>query len=69
MVVLIKPQFELTPDKIGKGGVVRDPAFHEEAVERIRSFVAEIGKQWVGVMKSPITGREGNVEFLAHLKS
>lgn len=68
MVVLIKPQFELTPDKIGKGGVVRDPAFHEEAVERIRSFVTGLNRQWINVMPSPITGREGNVEFLAHLK-
>lgn len=69
MVVLIKPQFELTPDKIGKGGVVRDPIYHEEAVERIRSFIKAAGRQWVDVMPSPITGREGNVEFLAHLKS
>jgi len=69
MVVLIKPQFELTPDKIGKGGVVREAAYHEEAIERIRSFVMESGKRWVDVMRSPITGREGNVEFLAHLKS
>jgi 23S rRNA (cytidine1920-2'-O)/16S rRNA (cytidine1409-2'-O)-methyltransferase len=68
MVVLIKPQFELTPDKVGKGGVVRDPAAHEEAVERIRSFVALAGRRWIDVMVSPITGREGNVEFLAHLK-
>lgn len=69
MVVLIKPQFELTPDKIGKGGVVREAAYHEEAVARIRQFVEDAGKRWVNVMRSPITGREGNVEFLAHLKS
>lgn len=68
MVVLIKPQFELTPDKVGKGGVVRDPAFHEEAVEKIRSFVVAAGHRWEGVIASPITGREGNVEFLAHLR-
>ena len=68
MVVLIKPQFELTPDKVGKGGVVREPAFRDEAVEKIRHFVQTSGHQWRGVIESPITGREGNVEFLAHLQ-
>jgi 23S rRNA (cytidine1920-2'-O)/16S rRNA (cytidine1409-2'-O)-methyltransferase len=68
MVVLIKPQFELTPDKVAKGGVVRDPAFHEEAVEKIRAFVGAAGRRWQGVIESPITGREGNIEFLAHLR-
>lgn len=68
MVTLIKPQFELTPDKVGKGGVVREPAYHEEAVARIRSFVEAAGRHWLGVIPSPIKGREGNTEFLAHIK-
>jgi 23S rRNA (cytidine1920-2'-O)/16S rRNA (cytidine1409-2'-O)-methyltransferase len=68
MVVLIKPQFELTPDKVGKGGVVREAAFRDEAVEKIRHFVESAGHRWRGVIESPITGREGNVEFLAHLQ-
>ena len=68
MIVLIKPQFELAPAQVGKGGVVRDPASREAAVERIRLFVAESGWKWLGVIESPITGREGNVEYLAHLK-
>lgn len=68
MIVLIKPQFELAPAQVGKGGVVRDPVSREAAVERIRSFVAESGWKWMGVIESPITGREGNVEYLAHLK-
>jgi 23S rRNA (cytidine1920-2'-O)/16S rRNA (cytidine1409-2'-O)-methyltransferase len=68
MIVLIKPQFELAPAQVGKGGVVRDAASREAAVERIRSFVAESGWKWQGVIESPITGREGNVEYLAHLK-
>lgn len=68
MVVLIKPQFELTPDKVGRGGVVREPAFRDEAVEKIRTFVGAAGHRWQGVTESPITGREGNVEFLAHLR-
>lgn len=68
MVVLIKPQFELTPDKVGKGGVVRDPAFRDEAVEKIRRFVEAGSHRWMGLIESPITGREGNVEYLAHLR-
>lgn len=67
MIVLIKPQFELSPDKVGKGGVVRESRYHEEAVARIRDFVAQHGKCWHGVITSPIKGREGNIEFLAHL--
>ena len=68
MVVLIKPQFELSPDKVGKGGVVREPHFHEEAVAKIRTFVENAGWRWAGLIPSPIKGRGGNVEFLAHLK-
>lgn len=68
MVVLIKPQFELSPDKVARGGVVKDESFRVEAVEKIRQFVLGINRQWMGVVQSPITGREGNIEFLAHLK-
>lgn len=68
MVVLIKPQFELTPDKVGKGGVVREQAFRDEAVEKIRAFVEAAGHRWRGIIESPIKGREGNVEYLAHLQ-
>ncbi len=67
MVALIKPQFELTPSKVGKGGVVREDGYRAEAVERIRAFVESAGHRWIGVIDSPITGREGNVEFLAHI--
>ena len=68
MVVLIKPQFELSPDKVGKGGVVREAHYHEEVTTRIRTFVEAAGRQWIGLIPSPIKGREGNTEFLAHLK-
>jgi 23S rRNA (cytidine1920-2'-O)/16S rRNA (cytidine1409-2'-O)-methyltransferase len=69
MIVLIKPQFELSPAKIGRGGVVRDPAFREEAIEKIRRFVEGQGKRWLGVIESPLPGREGNIEFLAHVRT
>jgi 23S rRNA (cytidine1920-2'-O)/16S rRNA (cytidine1409-2'-O)-methyltransferase len=69
MVVLIKPQFELSPGKVGRGGVVRDSSLHVEAIEKIRRFVEEEGKHWLGVMQSPLRGREGNIEFLAHIRT
>lgn len=69
VLCLIKPQFELRRDQVGKGGIVREPELHEEAVAKIRSFVVEdLGKSWQGVTQSPINGTDGNVEFLAWLK-
>lgn len=65
VVCLIKPQFELDREDIGKGGIVRDPALHERAVEKIRAFVLENGREWRGLIPSPITGTDGNQEFLA----
>jgi 23S rRNA (cytidine1920-2'-O)/16S rRNA (cytidine1409-2'-O)-methyltransferase len=69
MIVLIKPQFELTPAKVGRGGIVRNPAFRAEAIEKIRQFVEGNGKRWLDVIESPVPGREGNIEFLAHLRT
>jgi len=68
MVVLIKPQFELARRDVGRGGIVRDDAARLRAVEKIRNFIMQAGRQWCGHITSPITGRDGNVEFLAHIK-
>lgn len=69
VIVLIKPQFELQPDEIGSGGIVRDPALHQKAVDSIHRFVTEeLGRTWMGLADSPITGTDGNKEFLAWLK-
>lgn len=69
LLVLIKPQFELQPEDIGPGGIVRDPKLHKQAVEKIRTFVTEeLGRRWMGLAPSPIKGMEGNTEFLAWLK-
>ena len=69
MVCLIKPQFELQPEDIGPGGIVRDPALHQRAVDSIRTFVTEeLNRSWMGCEPSPITGTDGNHEFLAWLK-
>lgn len=69
LLVLIKPQFELQPEDIGPGGIVRDAALHQRAVDKIRHFVTEeLHRKWMGVADSPITGMEGNKEFLAWLR-
>lgn len=69
LVCLIKPQFELRREQIGKGGIVREPALRDEAVARIRNFVTdELAKDWRGLVESPISGTDGNVEFLAWLR-
>lgn len=69
LLVLIKPQFELQPEDIGAGGIVRDPALHQRAVDKIHDFVLnELRRRWMGIAESPITGMEGNKEFLAWLR-
>ncbi|MFN4806821.1 MAG: TlyA family RNA methyltransferase [Akkermansiaceae bacterium] len=66
VVCLIKPQFELDREDIGKGGIVRDEELRERAVEKIRKFVTEEqGKTWKGVIPASISGMDGNQEFLA----
>lgn len=65
-VALIKPQFEAGREKVGKSGVVRDPETHVEVLESVLSFAAREGFALIGLTYSPITGGEGNIEFLAH---
>jgi 23S rRNA (cytidine1920-2'-O)/16S rRNA (cytidine1409-2'-O)-methyltransferase len=67
-VVLVKPQFEAGREHVGKGGIVRDPAAHALAVERVRAAVTELGGKEIEVMDSPILGAEGNREFLLHAR-
>jgi 23S rRNA (cytidine1920-2'-O)/16S rRNA (cytidine1409-2'-O)-methyltransferase len=64
LVALIKPQFEVGPKRVGKGGVVRDPALHKEVCARIAAWVAAQGFRVLGVVESPLKGPEGNTEFL-----
>jgi 23S rRNA (cytidine1920-2'-O)/16S rRNA (cytidine1409-2'-O)-methyltransferase len=69
LIALIKPQFELEPHQIGKGGIVRDEQLRQEAVTKIRRFATEqLRREWVGVIDSPLTGAKGNREFLACLR-
>lgn len=65
LVALIKPQFEVGPDQVGKGGVVRAPALHQAVCEAVAAWLAEVARWSVlGVTPSPILGPEGNREFL-----
>ena len=66
LVALIKPQFEVGAGRVGKGGVVRDPALHHEVCARIAAWLGERGWTVAGVVESPIRGPEGNVEFLIY---
>ncbi len=68
LVALIKPQFEAGRGQVGKGGVVRDDATRTAAVERIVGFVRDQGFEVKGVIPSPITGQDGNVEFLMRIR-
>ena len=68
IVALIKPQFELQPGDVGRGGIVRDPQLHQRAQDKISHFVAALGHQVVGIAPSVITGTDGNQEFFACLR-
>ena len=67
-VCLIKPQFEAGREKVGKKGVVRDPAVHEEVVERIYNMMLDLGFTVLNLDYSPIKGPEGNIEYLIHVR-
>src|SRR5256714_2144234 len=67
MVILVKPQFEVGKGQVGKGGIVRDPALHSAACDRVRGSVESLGYT-AQIMESPILGAEGNREFLLHAR-
>ena len=67
VLCLIKPQFEAGKEKVGKKGVVREPAVHKEVLDDFVALTKEIGFRILGLTFSPVKGPEGNIEFLAHL--
>jgi 23S rRNA (cytidine1920-2'-O)/16S rRNA (cytidine1409-2'-O)-methyltransferase len=67
-VVLVKPQFEAGRENIGKGGIVRDPAAHQLAIDRVRNCVDTLGGEKIEITDSPILGAEGNREFLLYAR-
>lgn len=66
LVVLVKPQFEVGRERVGKGGIVRDADAQQMAVQRVSATVADLGGERIEVIDSPILGAEGNREFLLH---
>ena len=66
IIALIKPQFEVGRENVGKGGIVRDEAARNAAVKRVEDFIRSLGLEVKGIIQSPITGQDGNVEFLIH---
>lgn len=67
IIPLIKPQFEAGPDHVGRGGVVRDPAVHRRVLEEVLAFACALGFGVSGLIRSPLKGPAGNIEFLAWL--
>jgi 23S rRNA (cytidine1920-2'-O)/16S rRNA (cytidine1409-2'-O)-methyltransferase len=68
-VILVKPQFEAGREHVGKGGIVRDPDAHELAINKVAECVRSLGWQVVETIPSPITGAEGNREFLLYARA
>ncbi len=68
VVALIKPQFEVGKGAVGKGGIVRDPKLHDEVLHRMEALAADLGAELLGICDSPITGADGNREFLMGLR-
>jgi len=69
VVALIKPQFEAAKEEVGNKGVIRDQAIHEKVLEQVLMMAEREGYELMGLEFSPITGGEGNIEFLAHLNT
>ena len=69
IVALVKPQFEAGRRDVGKGGLVHDPAIHSRVIAEVTAAAAEVGLKRAGLVESPITGAEGNKEFLLHLRT
>ncbi|GIN19946.1 MAG TPA: TlyA family rRNA (cytidine-2'-O)-methyltransferase [Bacillus bacterium] len=68
IVALIKPQFEAGKEQVGKKGIVRDPKIHLEVIQKIKDMAMAEGYDIINLSYSPITGGEGNIEFLIHLR-
>lgn len=67
MIILVKPQFELAREQVGRGGIIRDPALHEQACRRVEQAVVELGFQ-AQIIPCPVLGAEGNQEFLLYAR-
>jgi 23S rRNA (cytidine1920-2'-O)/16S rRNA (cytidine1409-2'-O)-methyltransferase len=68
VIVLVKPQFEAGPEKVGKGGIVKDPAVHKEVLEKVLQGASKLKLHAHGLIRSPLLGAKGNQEYLAWLR-
>jgi 23S rRNA (cytidine1920-2'-O)/16S rRNA (cytidine1409-2'-O)-methyltransferase len=68
VVALVKPQFEVGKGAVGKGGIVRDPKLHDGVLANMERLAADLGAELLGICDSPITGADGNKEFLMGLR-
>ncbi len=68
LLILVKPQFELEKRDVGKGGIVREPALHQKAIERVVAAAQSLGPEVLGVKPSHLPGTEGNQEFFLHAR-
>lgn len=68
LILLVKPQFEVGRKEVGRGGIVRDPAAHQAAINQVKHSVEQLGGSDIEVIESPILGTEGNREFLLHAR-
>lgn len=68
LITLIKPQFEAGRHQVGKGGIIKDSAVHEEVIKKVTEGIKKFGFELIGVTESPIEGGSGNKEFLAYFK-
>ena len=66
LIALVKPQFEVGPQRVGKGGVVRDEAARRDALEGVRRFLIQAGWRVIAAVDSPVEGADGNREYLLH---
>lgn len=69
VVMLVKPQFEVGKEKIGRNGIVENEEYHNEAIKKIINFIKDLGYELLGVEDSPIKGNKGNKEFLMLIKN
>ena len=67
-MILVKPQFEAGRGNVGKGGIVRDPEVHKLAVDKVAHCITDLHWHVIETIPSPITGGEGNIEFLLYAK-
>jgi 23S rRNA (cytidine1920-2'-O)/16S rRNA (cytidine1409-2'-O)-methyltransferase len=68
VITLIKPQFEAGKDEVPKGGVIRDAKVHRKVLDNVKAGAQDLGYEYLGEIQSPITGKDGNVEYFMHLR-